>query len=86
MNKLKQETQERRYNLTMPEAYLARIEEVAAEEHTQASDIIRRFVTLGLIAAETEKRGGSFVLRQDGRDEEMLIFPALRLRRVQAAM
>jgi hypothetical protein len=73
-----------RYNLTLPEGYLTRIEDIAKKEHTQTSDIIRRFVTIGLIAAETEKRGGNLVIRLGGKEDVLVAFPAIHLETMEA--
>jgi hypothetical protein len=72
-NKNNATTGVKRYNLVIPEVLYDQIQQLAEEEHTTVVDLIRRFIKLGLIAAETAKKpGASLIIREDGRDREII--------------
>lgn len=61
----------RRYSLVLPETLFEQVNELAKGRQTTVVDIIRRFITLGLIAAQEDVT--LLVKRGDEAEREVLL-------------
>lgn len=63
----------KRFNLVLPEELLMQVQRIAEEEHTTVVEIFRRFIKLGLLAVELQKKPNSaLILKQGGEEREVL--------------
>jgi hypothetical protein len=63
----------KRYNLALPPALFARLQEVAREQNTTVIEVMRRFIKLGLIATEIEKRPDAKLIIREGDSETQIL-------------
>ena len=63
----------KRYNLVLPEVLFNEVQRVADEHQTTVVDILRRFIKLGLLAAQIEETPDSALIIRQGATEKQLI-------------
>ena len=64
----------KRHNLVLPSELYHRLQQVAEEKHTTITDLIKRFVKLGLLAVEVENSPGSeLIIRENGAERRILL-------------
>lgn len=64
----------KRYNLALPEDLFDSIHELADKEHTTVLEILRKFIRLGLIAADISKDSNSkLIIREGDVEREILL-------------
>ena len=64
----------KRYNLAMPEDLFREVEQLAQRQNSTVVEVLRRFVKLGLyVTAIQESPGGAILVREDGREREIVI-------------
>jgi len=64
----------KRYSLNLPCDVYDKVKEVADENDTSVMELLKRFIKLGLVAAEVEKDENSeLIIRQNGKDKELMI-------------
>jgi hypothetical protein len=64
----------KRYNLSLPEDVFNEIQQIADEQHTTMLEILRRFIKLGLIAYELEKReDAALIIREGDKEREIVL-------------
>lgn len=68
-----QTTPVKRYNLVLPEPLFNEVQRIADERQTTVVDIIRRFIKLGLLAAQLENSPESALLIREGNKEKQII-------------
>jgi len=62
------------YNLKVPAELNQKLVELANEKNTDVMGLLRKFIKLGLIAAEVEKKENSALLiREDGQEREIIL-------------
>lgn len=68
------EKKNKRYNLVLPEELFDQIQAIADERGTTVLEILRRFIKLGLIAAEVEKElDSALIIRQGTKEREIVL-------------
>jgi plasmid stability protein len=65
------EAKRSRYNLDLPEDVYARLKVVAEEHSTSVSELVRRFITLGLLL--TSRPDAQFIVREGEREREVVL-------------
>ena len=64
----------KRYQLVLPAALYAKVQEAAEERDTTVVQLLRTFIRLGLMTLEAEKHpGGELILRVDGAEKQLVI-------------
>lgn len=63
----------KRYNLVLPEDLFNEVQKVADSRQTTVVDILRRFIKLGLLAAQIEESPDSTFLIRQGNVEKQII-------------
>jgi|GEM_PF-2256625 len=64
----------KRYNLVLPIDLFNAIQDIANEQHTSVVDILKRFITLGLIAYDAQKDpNAKLILKEGGREQEIAL-------------
>ena len=64
----------KRYNLALPEEVFNAVQQIADEQHTTMLEILRRFIKLGLIAYELEKReDAALIIREGDKEREIVL-------------
>ncbi len=63
----------KRYNLALPEDLFDSIHELAEKEHTTVLEILRKFIRLGLIAADISKDSNSKLIIREGNAEREIL-------------
>ncbi|MDQ3706554.1 MAG: hypothetical protein M3437_15315 [Chloroflexota bacterium] len=67
-------SQVKRYNLVLPTDIYDELEKLADRKGTTVMDILRRFIKLGLIAAEVEEmEDAALLIRQGDREREIIL-------------
>ena len=65
---------QKRYNLVLPEELFAKVQELADERSVTVVDILRRFIKLGLLVAQSEDSPDStFIIRDGGSEREVIL-------------
>ena len=65
---------QKRYTLVLPEELFAKVQELADERGATVVDILRRFIKLGLLVAQSEDSPDStFVIREGGSEREVIL-------------
>ena len=63
----------KRYQLVLPEELFDAVQHLADERQTTVVDLIRRFIKLGLIAAQIENTpGAALIIRKDDSEQQIL--------------
>ena len=63
----------KRYNLVLPETLYQQLEELARDRQVTVVELLRRFIKLGLIAAEVEANPDAALLIREGDTEREII-------------
>jgi hypothetical protein len=63
----------KRYNLALPPELFERLQAVAREQNTTVVEVLRRFIKLGLIATEIEKRPDAKLIIREGEAETQIL-------------
>ena len=65
----------KRYNLVLPEELFEEVENIAAEHHTSVTEILRKFIRLGLIALQTDEDNNkpTLIIREGELEREVLL-------------
>jgi hypothetical protein len=64
----------KRYNLSLPEEIMKELQAAADANDTTVLELLRRFVKLGLIALELEKReDAALIIREGDREREIIL-------------
>ena len=63
----------KRYNLSLPEELFAQVQALADSRQTTVVDMLRRFIKLGLIAADIENDQDSALLIRQGEEIRQLV-------------
>lgn len=67
-------TKKKRFNLMLSEDLLDQVEKLADEEGTSIVEIFRRFIKLGLIAADVQKDpDAALLIREGGHEREIFL-------------
>lgn len=67
-------TDTKRYNLVLPKDTYNRLQAMATQKQTTMLDLIRRFIRLGMIAAELEgKPNTALVIREGDKEREIFL-------------
>ena len=61
----------KRYNLVLPEDLFDEVGKAADARHTTVVEMIRRFITLGLLAIDLDETPGAALLIREREGEEM---------------
>lgn len=64
----------KRFNLILPEELVERVQEIAEEEHLSAVEVMRRFIKLGLLATDIQRKPDSALILREGDDEKQIMF------------
>ena len=73
-NERSQEKKEpKRYNLVLPQELFEKVQELAEARQTTVVDLLRRFIKLGLLAAEIDKSPNASLLIREEKDEREII-------------
>lgn len=64
----------KRYNLALPEELFNEVQQLAEKRQTTVVELLRRFIKLGLIAAQVEDTPGAAIFIRDGDTERQIIF------------
>lgn len=64
----------KRFNLVLSEDLLGQVEALAEEEDTSIVEMFRRFIKLGLIAAEVQKDPDAALFIREGNHEREILF------------
>jgi hypothetical protein len=64
----------KRYSLVLPEDLFEEIQHLAEKRQTTVVDLIRRFIKLGLLAAQVEETPGAAFIIREGDTEREIIF------------
>jgi hypothetical protein len=67
-------TTKKRFNLVLSEDLLGQVETLAEEEETSVVEMFRRFIKLGLIAAQVQKDPNSALVIREGDHEREILF------------
>ena len=63
-----------RYNLVIPMELYNEVKQVADSRSTTVKDILRRFIALGLLAAQIEEDPGAALIVREGESESRIVF------------
>jgi len=63
----------KRFNLVLPNDLVKRVQKIADEEHTSVVEILRRFIKIGLLAVEIQKKPGAALILREGDDEKQIL-------------
>ena len=63
----------KRYNLGLPYQLFDQVEAIATREGTTVLEVLRRAVKLALLVDQSQRDGASLVIRQDGREREVVL-------------
>jgi hypothetical protein len=63
----------KRYNLVLPESLFSDVKSFADSRHITVVEAIRKFIKLGLIAAQLDETPGAMLLIRDGNIERQLV-------------
>lgn len=63
--------EKKRYSLVLPIDIWDELEKVAAENGTTIIELIRRYLKLGLLVSQAEKKHQALLLRDDDKREEI---------------
>jgi hypothetical protein len=66
-------TQMKRYNLAVPTDMFDQLEELAEKRGTTVVELLRRFITLGLIVVQTQADGGEFLIREGDSERQIIL-------------
>lgn len=69
----KKKNKMKRYNLVIPDELFNEVQELADEKHTTVVELFRRFIKLGLLAAQTENSPEVSLLIREGDTEREII-------------
>jgi hypothetical protein len=64
----------KRYNLAVPQNLFDDLQRLADERNTTVVELLRKFIKLGLLAAQVEDTPGSALIIREGDRERELIF------------
>ena len=64
----------KRYNLVLPEELFLEVQTLADERQTTVVDLFRRFIKLGLLAANIEDDQDAALLIKQGEEIKQLVF------------
>lgn len=63
----------KRFHVQLPEELYQKLQEVAEENGTNSTELLRRFIRLGLIAVQAERSEGSELILREGGKEKLLL-------------
>lgn len=63
----------KRYNLVLPEDLFQEVQHLADERQTSVVDLLRRFIKLGLLAANLENDQDSALLIRQGEETRQIV-------------
>lgn len=64
----------KRYNLVLPEDLFDEVQKMADERQTTVVDLLRRFIKLGILVAQSETSPDSaFLLREGGVEKQIIL-------------
>ena len=64
----------RRHTLVLPEELFQQVQDLANEEQTSVTDLLRRFTKLGLLMMDVQRDpDASIVIRQGGSEQRLLV-------------
>lgn len=64
----------KRYSLSLPEELFNEVQELADKRQTSVIDLLRRFIKLGLLAAQIDgDPNAALIIRQNGTDREIVL-------------
>lgn len=63
----------KRFHVQLPEELYQKLQEVAEQNGTNSTELLRRFIRLGLIAVQAERSEGSALILREGDREKQLI-------------
>ena len=69
----KKKNKMKRYNLVIPDELFNEVQELADAKHTTVVELFRRFIKLGLLAAQTENSPEVSLLIREGDTEREII-------------
>ncbi len=65
---------QKRYNLVLPEELFAKVQELADERGVTVVEILRRFIKLGLLVAQSEDSlDSTFIIREGESEREVIL-------------
>ncbi len=67
-------SEEKRYNLALPEEMFNRVKEIADAEHTTFLEVLKRFIKLGFKVYDAYIQGKEFIIRDGDKEKEVIIF------------
>jgi hypothetical protein len=69
-----QKLKTKRYNLILPINLFNQVQTLADEEGTSALELLKRFIRIGLVITKlTQSPDSTLVIRQDGRERELVL-------------
>lgn len=69
---MKKMIERKRYNLVLPEDLFVAVQQMAREKDTTVVDLIRKFLRLGLVIADTEKSDLATIYVREGDQERQI--------------
>lgn len=63
----------KRYNIVLPEALYTEVQRIADQKHEPVVDLLRRFIKLGILAAQLQETPGSALLIREGDSEREIL-------------
>jgi len=63
----------KRFNMTMPQETFDDLEEIAKSEGRPVVDVVRRFISLGLLVKEAQTRGAEILIRESGKEDRLIV-------------
>jgi hypothetical protein len=69
---MKKMIERKRYNLVLPEDLFVAVQQMAREKDTTVVDLIRKFLRLGLVIADTEKSDLTTIYVREGDQERQI--------------
>ena len=71
--KMAKQTNSKRFNMILPYELFDQIQVIADQEHTSVVEVLRRFIKLGLLATEVQKKPDSALILREGDDEKQIL-------------
>lgn len=63
----------KRFNLTMPMETFEELEAISQTDGRTVVDVIRRFISLGMLIREIQARGAEVLIREEGKEDKLIV-------------